>query len=107
MEDLSGLEPAEADWLAAEALPQTLSALLVEIGRVYAPVMLANAQAVAAGAPEVAAQVEGQAWAQQPFPYQAKCLGWLNQSYAALPPGARAQVDALIGPAGLSPLFAG
>jgi len=106
MEDLSGLEPTESDWLAADDLPQTLGAVLAEIGRVYAPLMLANAEAVAAGAPEVTAQVDGQAWTQQPFPYQAKCLGWLRQSHAALPAAARPQVDALLGAAGLSGLFA-
>jgi glutathione S-transferase len=106
MEDQSGLEPSETDWLAMDALPETLAALLAEIGRVYPPVMLANAAAVAAGAQEVTAQVDGQVWTQQPFPYQAKCLGWLRQSHDALTPAARSKVDAVLAPAGLSGLFA-
>jgi hypothetical protein len=89
-----------------DALPATLTALLAEIGRVYPPVMLANAQAVMAGASEVTAQVDGQAWTQNPFPYQAKCLGWLRQSRAELPDAARARVDAVLAPAGLAGLFA-
>jgi hypothetical protein len=87
-------------------VPDTLTALLAEIGRVYPPVMLANAAAVASGAAEVTAEVDGQAWTQQPFPYQAKCLGWLRQARADLPGQARGQVDALMAPAGLSGLFA-
>ena len=106
MEDPSGLEPADGDWASMDALPDTLTALLAEIGRVYPPVMLANAAAVSAGAQEVTAQVDGRDWTQQPFPYQAKCLGWLRQSRAGLAPDARAQVDAVLAPAGLCGLFA-
>ena len=62
MEDQSGLEPAEDDWQSVDALPDTLMALLSEIGRVYPPVMLANARAVAASAAEVVAEVDGQPW---------------------------------------------
>jgi hypothetical protein len=105
MEDLSGLEPAQADWVSMDPLPQTLHAILTEIGRTYPPVMLANAKAVAAGATEVIAEVDGQVWTQQPFPYQAKCLGWLRDARGALPGQARGQVDAILGPAGLSGLF--
>jgi glutathione S-transferase len=106
MEDLSGLEPSDADWISMDPVPDTLTAILAEIGRTYPPVMLANAQAVMSGASEVAAEVDGQAWTQQPFPYQAKCLAWLRQSRDALPGQARGQVDAILGPAGLSGLFA-
>jgi hypothetical protein len=68
--------------------------------------MLANAAAVTAGAAEVTAEVDGQVWTQQPFPYQAKCLGWLRDARNALPDGARAQVDAVLKPARLARLFA-
>lgn len=106
MEDQSGLEPAEGDWLDPAALPDSLKALLAEIGRVYPPVMLANAQAVTAGASEASAIVDGQPWSQQPFPYQAKCLGWLREAHAALPGPARKAIDGLLAPAGLAGLFA-
>lgn len=105
MEDQSGLEPAEGDWIATDPLPKTLAAILAEIGRVYPPVMLANAQAVVAGAPEVRAEVDGEVWTQQPFPYQAKCLGWLRQTHADLPAAARERVDAILKPARLSAMF--
>jgi glutathione S-transferase len=106
LEDLSGVEPADGDWIAADALPATLCDLLAEVGRVYPPVMLANARAVMAGDAEVAATVDGQPWSQQPFPYQAKCLGWLREAHSALPGPARKTVDAALAPAGLMELFA-
>jgi glutathione S-transferase len=106
MEDLSGLEVAQGGWLQTGDLPDTLTALLAEIGRTYPPVMLANARAVTAGAAEVTAEVDGHAWTQQPFPYQAKCLGWLREAHQALPSQVRPQVDAVLADAGLSGLFA-
>jgi glutathione S-transferase len=106
MEDQSGVEPSDDGWVSMAALPDTLGAILAEIGRVYPPVMLANAEAVMSKAPEVTAQVDGEVWTQQPFPYQAKCLGWLRQSRDNLPARARAQVDAVLAPAGLNGLFA-
>ncbi len=105
MEDLSGMEPDEADWIATNPLPQTLTALLAEIGRTYVPVMLANAQALADGATEVRTQVDGQAWTQSPFPYQAKCLQWLRADHGALPATSRAQVDAWLAGSGCDALF--
>ena len=106
MEDQSGVEPTDDAWISPLAPPSTLLALLKEMGRVYPPVMLANARAVMSGAPEVEATVDGQAWTQQPFPYQAKCLGWLRDSHAALPVAARASLDPVLETADLAPLFA-
>jgi hypothetical protein len=106
MEDQSGVEPGDGDWDSMAKLPATLKALLAEIGRVYPPVMLANAKAVMAQAPEVTATVDGQIWTQQPFTYQAKCLQWLQQIHTALPAGARGEVDAVLASTGLPALFA-
>jgi len=107
MEDQSGVEPADEDWIDPANPPPTLKALLREVGRVYTPVMLANARAVAAGAAEVAAEVDGQAWSQQPFPYQAKCLKTLREAHAALAPDARKVVDAALDGTGCEALLAG
>ena len=41
-----GIEPDEAGWIHPTTPPATLKALLAEMGRVYAPVMLANARAL-------------------------------------------------------------
>lgn len=62
MEDLSGEEPAEKDWFTGAAMPATIKAILREIGRTYVPVMLANAEAVAAGGVQVEASVDGELW---------------------------------------------
>ncbi|MGH7787100.1 MAG: glutathione S-transferase N-terminal domain-containing protein, partial [Candidatus Binatia bacterium] len=78
-EDLSGLEPQADDWTRRDAVPATLRALLAEVGRVYVPFLLANAAALQRGAERVECTIDGQPWTQKPFPYQAKCLGWLRQ----------------------------
>lgn len=106
VEDLSGLEPAEDDWLDITALPATLKALLGEIGRVYAPFLLANAAAVAAGAEQVETEIDGAPWVQPPFPYQAKCLQALRDAHAALDPQARDRVNAALDGTGCEALFA-
>jgi glutathione S-transferase len=107
VEDLSGAEPADSDWLDdAKSLPQTLRAILKEVARVYMPVMLANAKAVAAGADKVEAVIDGKAWVQQPFPYQAKCLVWLREAFQALDPASRRDVEGILAEAGLIRLVA-
>lgn len=106
MEDLSGLEPRDEDWMSLDRPSPTLHALLAEIGRVYPPVMLANARAVAAGAQTVEATVDDRAWTQSPFPYQAKCLGWLREARSVLSAPDRATVDRLLASTGCEALFA-
>ncbi|MFP5448407.1 MAG: glutathione S-transferase N-terminal domain-containing protein [Alphaproteobacteria bacterium] len=105
MEDASGLEPQASDWTPLADQPDTLSALLAEMGRVYVPVMLANAEALFSGAAEVRTEVDGLAWTQSPFPYQGKCLQWLRASYAKLDADARKAVDPLLGRSGLAAIF--
>nr|WP_306173649.1 glutathione S-transferase C-terminal domain-containing protein [Limnobacter humi] len=69
VEDLSGLEPIDTDWVSPSALPSTVTDLLAEMGRTYVPVMLANERALQAGEKAVTAAVDGQPWVQQTFPY--------------------------------------
>jgi glutathione S-transferase len=106
VEDLSGIEPTEADWISRDAIPETLTALLTEVGDVYVPVMLANAQAQMAGAKEVKTEVGGKPWVQQPFPYQVKCLQWLRAEYGALSAADRAAVDSILKGTGCERLLA-
>ncbi len=106
MEDLSGHEPSGADWVAREALPDSLRALFGEVGRVHAPFLLANADALARGAEEVACSIDGRSWAQKPFPYQAKCLAWLREAHAALAPSDRRAADRFLAGTGCEALFA-
>jgi glutathione S-transferase len=106
VEDLSGMEPRESDWTPRAALSEAVGPLLAEVGRVYAPFLLANAAALESGAPEVRATIDGQPWVQQPFPYQGKCLRWLREAHAALAPADRRAAGALLAGTGCEHLFA-
>src|SRR5262249_18398469 len=69
VEDLSGLEPRDGGWIARDAIPPSLRALFVEVGRVYAPFLLANADALARRAERVECTIDGRPWGQKPFAY--------------------------------------
>ena len=107
LEDLSGVEPADADWLSRDALTETLGQLLAEIGRVYAPFLLGNAEALERGAEQVECLIDGMKWVQKPFPYQGKCLHWLRERHSALPADDRAFVAATLSGSGCETLFEG
>ena len=106
VEDLSGLEISDDDWISRDAVPDTMKALLTELGRVYAPFLLANDAALEHGAEQVETTIDGKRWEQKPFPYQRKCLRWLREAHAALSAGDRAAVDAVLAGTGCEPLFA-
>ena len=105
MRDQSGLEPTEHDWVSLADQPESLRSLLKEIGRMYAPAQLANARAVQASDKTWAAEIDGAPWAQQTFPYQAKCLRWTNERYRALSNADRVSVDALIEGTGIETML--
>ena len=103
MEDLSGLEPG--DWADVSALPATLRAILAEVGKVYVPALLANEKALVAGEESWETEIDGRPWTQKTFPYQAKCLGWIQEEYAALSDAHRAKVDAALAGSGCEALL--
>lgn len=105
MEDQSGLQAESATFVTTDDFPATLTALLIEVGRTYVPVMLANAAAIDQGLDKVETEVEGRQWVQEPFPYQAKCLHWLRSEYARLDDEERHQVDALLAGTGCEMLL--
>lgn len=105
VEDLSGLEPADTDWMSVEDAGQACRPLLSEIGRVYAPFLLANARAVAEAAASFETMIDGRPWTQPTFPYQAKCLTWLREGRAALLPEERTTLDALLAGTGCDAMF--
>ena len=106
-EDLSGLnDPTPDGWISREAVPETLRALLGEVGRVHAPFLLANADALERGAEKVETTLEGKPWVQKPFPYQGKCLRWLRESHGALSPDDRQVADSILEGTGCEILFA-
>lgn len=105
VEDLSGIEPAGDGWIDRHLAGEALGELLGEIGRVYVPFLLANADALARGADRVECTIDGHAWAQKPFPYQGKCLRWLREGYRALAAADRHGVDAALAGSGCEALF--
>ncbi len=107
MFDQGGLEPDAQDWFRLEDQADTLRGLLSEIGRVYAPAQLANAQAVAAGDKTWESVIDDAAWTQQTFPYQAKCLKWTNDMYQALTQNDRGRVDSILEGTGVETMLAG
>lgn len=96
VDDLSGF-PAEDDaWIPVDRIPSTLGDLLSEIGRVYAPVLIANAAAIQRGDREMSTTIDGRPWHQPVFPYQAKCLHWINDAYQELDSTDRTRIDSLL-----------
>ena len=92
MEDMSGLEPKDSDWISFVEVQNTLSDIFKEIGRVYLPALLANAQAVANKEQTWTTQIDGAQWEQRSFPYQAKCLNWINEEFHNLNKHAQQQI---------------
>lgn len=107
VDDLGWLDdPTPDGWLARADAVAAVRPLLAEVGRVYAPFLLANAAALARGADRVECTVDGAHWTQSPFPYQGKCLRWLREGHAALAAGDRAAVDEALAASGCTALFA-
>lgn len=106
VEDLSGLGAGEREWIARSPFPETLRALFCEVGRVYAPFLLANARVLETGAARVECEIDGKPWVQQPFPYQGKCLAALRAELGKLAADERSAVDALLAGTGCEILFA-
>lgn len=107
LEDVSGIDVSDSDWIDLADPPATLDPLLREVGRVYVPFMLGNADAIECGADRVECEVDGRRWVQEPFVYQAKCLRWLRAAYAGLATEARATVDRVLDGTGCGALFTG
>lgn len=105
MEDLSGLDASPGLWASADSDSSTLRNLLGEVGRYYAPFLLANASALEKGTEQLETEIAGRPWVQKPFPYQRKCLARLRESYAALDSGSRFRVNTTLEGTGCGTLF--
>ena len=106
MEDHSGLEVDEADWINLDSPPETLNELLCEVGRLFAPFMVENGKAVASGEEMLECELDGRPWVQEAFVYQAKCLTWLKQRYDHLGEMDKARLDNVLSGTGCDALFA-
>ena len=96
MEDLSGLNLDNNHWTNLESIPESLSELLSEIGRVYVPALLANNKALEESEETWETEIDGSKWAQKTFNYQGKCLQWINQEFYALSEENQARVIHMI-----------
>jgi hypothetical protein len=94
LDDASGVE---GEWIAADApLPAAVTELLALAGQVYLPFLVANAEALAAGAETLRFEALGKAYEQGVFKYQAKCLGWLREALARIEGPDRARLEAVL-----------
>lgn len=94
VDDASGIE---GDW---DEISPAAHAILAEVGRVYAPFLLANAASAEAGEETFRIEVDGLPYEQGVFKYQLKCLGDLRTRYADLSDRAKASVDPVLDEAG-------
>lgn len=107
MDDLGWLPVTGDDgWVSLDDLPGPTSDLLIEIGRTYAPFMVANAQALMSDADEMVCAIGGREYRQAPFGYQGKCLQWLREAYDALTDADRTRVDVVLDGTGCEQLVA-
>ena len=96
IEDLSGLEVSDDDWFKYEDIPSTIKELLTEIGKGYVPALLANAKAIENEEKEWETEIDGCIWRQKSFPYQTKCLMWINEEYNLLSDSDKVKVNDLL-----------
>ncbi|SIN69426.1 Glutathione S-transferase [Parasphingorhabdus marina DSM 22363] len=94
IDDLSGID---GQWdNPDQPLAPVISVILGQIGRIYAPFLLANAAALAAGKDSFAFEAGGLPYSQGTFKYQARCLAELRHRYEGLDAEARQFVDPVL-----------
>ena len=71
-------------WNKLNDTPLSLKEMFNEIGRVYIPCLLANAEAHEDGNELWETQIDNSTWKQKTFPYQAKCLNWIKDEFSKL-----------------------
>ena len=55
-----------------------------EMGKVYIPCLIANAEAHERGEDVWEIQIDTSTWKQKTFPYQVKCLNWIKDEFSKL-----------------------
>ncbi|XOV84895.1 MAG: glutathione S-transferase family protein [bacterium] len=96
VDDLSGQPAPDDAWMSVDDVKAVSGDLLNEIGRTYAPALLANAAALKSGQEQMETTIDGQPWVQPTFPYQARCLQWINAEYQQLDTAAQTQVNDIL-----------
>jgi len=107
MDDLSGLEVCDKDWVQDNNLSESFRNIFYEIGSTYIPVLKANYDAVYNNDKEVNVEIQQTVWSQKPFPYQAKCLNWLKDEYQILENNHKKLIDNFLYDTGCELLFNG
>ena len=107
MEDLSGLEVTDKDWVKDKNLSESFRNIFYEIGNTYIPVLKANYDAVYNNDKEVNVEIHQTLWTQKPFPYQAKCLNWLKGEYELLENNHKKFIDSFLCETGCELLYNG
>ncbi len=92
-------------WLTRDLVDAPLLDLLKEMGHIYAPFLLANAEAHHKGEETFSIELDRRRYSQGTFVYQVKCLKWLREKYAALNDRDRADLDAILQGTGCERLF--
>ena len=105
MEDLSGLEVSNSDWVNSNNLTESFRNIFYEIGNTYVPVLKANSEAVYQNKEEVKIEINGKLWTQKPFYYQSKCLNWIKEEYEALENKDKNFIDDFLNGTGCEQLF--
>ncbi len=86
---------AEGDFEPWPSLAPSLTPLLDrQVGKLFIPWTLANAQAIASGRDEFTVELAGKTWTQKPQKYHAKSLSALRAKYTALPD--KSAIDAVL-----------
>ncbi len=80
VEDLSGIEVSDDDWIKRDSIPASMIEILKEIGHIYPHFLLANVDALERGRDQFECKIYGRKWVQPSFPYQHKCLSWLKEA---------------------------
>jgi glutathione S-transferase len=106
MDDLSGLDVDDSQWLGRADAIELATPFLHEIGRTWVPVLRASAEAVDSGTAEVDAEVEGLPWVQFASRHHARCLEALRAAHARVALADRAALDDVFARTGCAPLFA-
>ena len=71
-------------WIETENIPNTLSDIFKEIGKVYIPCLIANSKAYDNGDDVWETKIDNSKWKQRTFSYQAKCLNWIKEEFDKL-----------------------
>ncbi len=94
LDDASG---CEGEWRDPAKPPRDgVVEMLRLAGDSYFPFLRANAAAAARGEDRLSLEIRGKPYSQAVFGYQIKCLTWLREAYAELPPAARENLAPLL-----------